>query len=433
MLKPYFWTWDHSTNWKKNEHGKQVCGANNWYTKRPEAFLEDYKRLISWSADHGIETIGIAGLLRDCHGGVEAAREITEYAAQKGVQTYEVCGLAAYNGVYYDGESPWCLDNFLKDNPDCLAIDTEGKPLVKMCGQDSNKLIRHACLSKQKTRDYICRSLEWLFKEVPALSGISIETGDTGTCQCPECRKRRSMEETILSAEDMAYMYPLAIDSIRSVKPDALVICETYSHFLPLPNPAGDGRVFGWGLQEPQIQALSALPKDVYISWVADMCLGQWKETDAMPEPLKDHKHLMRAHYGTQWFYSIRHQLELDKIQRMCRLSAGAGMEGVSLFGESSVFNANNELNYLAELYFAKQPFHTVENFLKDVAADLLGGEEAAHSWCMINKKIDEQTVSAKDVDLTVEYAAGLQGEQRRRWVWLGSYAASHCWDRMQL
>lgn len=82
MLKPYFWTWDHSTNWKKNEPGKQVCGANNWYTKRPEAFVDDYKRLITWSADHGIEAVGIAGLLRDSHGSVDAARQITEFAAE---------------------------------------------------------------------------------------------------------------------------------------------------------------------------------------------------------------------------------------------------------------------------------------------------------------------------------------------------------------
>ena len=69
-MKPFFWSWDHSTNWKKNEYGKQVCGANNPYTKKSESFLDDYKRLITWASENGVDTVGVAGLLRDGHGGI---------------------------------------------------------------------------------------------------------------------------------------------------------------------------------------------------------------------------------------------------------------------------------------------------------------------------------------------------------------------------
>ena len=41
-----FWTWDHTTNWCMNQLGKQNTGVGNHYTKKPEIFLEDYKRSI---------------------------------------------------------------------------------------------------------------------------------------------------------------------------------------------------------------------------------------------------------------------------------------------------------------------------------------------------------------------------------------------------
>ena len=158
-----------------------------------------------------------------------------------------------------------------------------------------------------------------------------------------------------------------------------------------------------------------------------------WKETDKIPEPLKDHKHIMRAHWGTQWHFSTRHKLDLERIRQTCYLSTCAGIDSVSFFGESSVFNTNNELNYLAEIYFTKHPFHTIEDFTKAIAADLLGGEEAAHIWYDINERLENKTISEKDLNTAIQMAASLRGEQQRRWTWLSSYAASHYWDNTSL
>jgi len=435
MLKqlsgPLFWTWDHSTNWKKNEHGKQVAGCNNNYTKSPEAFIEDYKRLILWASQNGISAVGVAGLLRDSHGGVASARKVADFAAEHDIVLYEIAGLAAYNGIYYSGNNEWCLNNFLAENPECQAVDENGKPVIV----HGPKFIRHACWSKQKMRDYCLRSMEWLFTQIPTLGGISIEAGDSGICQCEECKKRRALEEEELSTEDMAYIYPQAVESIRSVKPDALIICEIYEHFLPHKSKTPGQHPFGWGINEVQAKALSAIPKDVYMSWVADyiMHADLWKETDQLPEPLKDHHHIMRAHWGTQWHFSTRHMLELENIRKTCYLSKKAGMDNVSFFGESSVYNTNNELNYLAEVYFAKDPFRSVEDFLKDVAAELLGGSEAAYIYYTINERIADKTLSQKDIDTAIKFAASLQGEQRRRWIWLSSYIASIHWDNTEL
>lgn len=435
LSSPVFWTWDHSANWKKNEHGKQVCGCNNPYTKSSKAFIEDYTRMILWAEENGIGAVGAVALLRDCHGGVQSARYLADFAAEHNVTLYLIAGLGAYSGIYFEGDSPWNLDNFLRENPECRALNADGSLLIS--GAAGPNVNYQGCFSKPKMRDYVMRSVEWLFKEISSLGGIAMETGDTKNCMCPECRKRRQIKENWLSTEDMAMMYSGAVETIRSVKPDAMIICETYQHFLPSSKRFNDvDSEFGSGIFEAQVQALSQVPKDVYFSWVADGLLDDWKETDLMPEALRDHGHIMRAHYGTQWSWAGpngRHRLELENVQRMCHLSACSGVDKVSLFGESSVYNTNNELNYLAQIYFSHHPEREVDNFLKDVAANLLGGYEAACIFHQINKKIDKHTLSMQDIDAACSYVASLTGDQRRRWVWLSSYISSIYWDDTEL
>lgn len=77
----YSWTWDHSTNWCLDDPGMQTGGCYNKYFKRPEPFLEDYRRLTDFAAGLGIKGITIAGFLRDSHGGVEYAKRVAAYAA----------------------------------------------------------------------------------------------------------------------------------------------------------------------------------------------------------------------------------------------------------------------------------------------------------------------------------------------------------------
>ena len=80
----YFWTWDHSANWVLDDPGIQTDGCANPYLKRPETFLEDYRRLTDMAAGLGIKGIAIFGFLRDSHGGVEYARQVASYAATVG-------------------------------------------------------------------------------------------------------------------------------------------------------------------------------------------------------------------------------------------------------------------------------------------------------------------------------------------------------------
>ena len=54
LSAPIFWTWDHSTNWVKNQTGKQTAGSNNMYSKPAELFKEDYCRAILWAEQNGV-------------------------------------------------------------------------------------------------------------------------------------------------------------------------------------------------------------------------------------------------------------------------------------------------------------------------------------------------------------------------------------------
>ena len=74
-----------------------------------------------------------------------------------------------------------------------------------------------------------------------------------------------------------------------------------------------------------------------------------------------------------------------------------------------------------------------MEDFLRDVAADMLGGLEAAHVWCRLNEHFEQYAVTKEDIDIACGYISALQGEQRRRWLWLSSFIASMHWDETAL
>ena len=87
--------------------------------------------MIDWAAENGINAVGMAGMLRDRHGGVETARKICAYGMDKGVRVYAIIGLFAYGGVFYEGNSPYSMSKFprkiliaLKD-----AMGTCSKPM----------------------------------------------------------------------------------------------------------------------------------------------------------------------------------------------------------------------------------------------------------------------------------------------------------------
>ncbi|MCQ2444731.1 MAG: twin-arginine translocation signal domain-containing protein, partial [Mailhella sp.] len=182
---PYrmFWNWDHSTNWCENVLGVQNVGVANPYTKVGDFFEQDFRRMVDWGAAHGMQAIGIVGLLRDWHGGVEAARRLCGYARDKGVRIYIIAGLYAYGGAYYEGDSKYNLDAFFRANPDCIARKKDGSPFyARFKGHGGPKVEAQGCPSNPKLNAYVLESYDWLFKTIPELGGIQMEAGDNGVC-----------------------------------------------------------------------------------------------------------------------------------------------------------------------------------------------------------------------------------------------------------
>ncbi len=427
----FFWTWDHSTNYCHNTPGNQSIGANNDYAKAPEVFLEDYRRAIDWCELHHIDAIGVAGLLRDRHGGVDAARRICEYARERNVRVYMIAGLLAYGGVYHEGNHEFALENFLARHPECLARNADGVPLiVDIAGQSGTKRVRHACPSHPKVEKFVLKSLEWVFQAIPELGGIQIETGDTGVCLCEKCRARRQYpvaENACMSFEDMGLYYPKAVDAVLAAAPDAWVICETYNHF----NVDSENRqdAFGGGMLEWAFEGLGNVSQEAFFQWVCDRWMfdDKWTEHDKIPLP--GYRHIMRAHHGTYWL-NYRHKLSLDNIRRQCALSVHSGLQGVSMFGEGSPFHANVEFNYLAFEYFAEHPLAALDDFAADVMAPRLGGVEAARQYIEFEATVDAPEFIPGALAGIVRRLPQLkQPEAERRWLWLGSYLGSFLWE----
>lgn len=432
IAQRFFWTWDHSTNWCMNTLGAQNCGVGNEYAKDPQMFELDYKRAIDWCAEHKMTAIGIVGLLRDRHGGVEAARRVCAYAREKGVLVYLIAGLFAYGGIYYEGDHPYSLNKFFEKYPETIARQENGDFVVKRCmGRGGTKREYLGCASNRQLHDFVIESLDWLFKEIPELGGIQMESSDTGVCQCAKCRERRGDygAKEPLSIADMAAIYPDCSEAILRRDPSALIICETYHHFL---DP--ECKIFSDKNPSDDLKKLLAMPETTYWQWKCDRVLrdNAWEKSEKMLPSMQKFRHIMRSHTGTQW-WGGRHTFGVDKIRRQCLLSYEAGLDAVSMFGETSPFHTNSEFNYLALEYFADNPRASVQDFAKDVMASRLGGvakAETYYEFATLYRDIEKVPKAVAEIGKIVGETK--DGEALRRWLYLGNFLNSYYWEVQQ-
>lgn len=430
----FFWNWDHSTNWCLNTVGRQNCGVSNNYTKPAEEFVRDFTRMIDWCAAHGIDAIGVVGLLRDCHGGEESVRRLCGYAREKGVRVYLIAGLYTYGGLWYEGDNKLSLNTFLQKNPQCIGKDLDGSPLyIRFRYPHGHRAQPMACSSSREVNEYIVDALVLLFMKIPELGGIQMETGDCcPVCLCPRCRERRAAMrggERVLpeiSLSDMACIYPEAANAVRSISKDAWIICENYLHFRENPVYADK--------DNPSVQRLLTLPEGTFLQWGGDRRIKQdiWKTTPILPEHFRKYHNIQRFHRGTQWDGG-RHTLAVDRIREMCRLSYTSGMDSISMFGECSPFHANTEINYLALQYFADHPLNSVDQFAADVMAGMLGGEGLAQEYlnfAVMNKTPEKIPAAEKRIAEIIGRTKDFQ--TLRRWTYLASFLHSYYWEHCQ-
>lgn len=427
-----FWTWDYSTEWALNLPGAKTMGPDKPDSGGPdysrsivagvgdsEAFLEDYTRILQWSGRHGVDAVVVWGLLRDSHGGLDAVKKLCDIASKQGVRLLCGVGLNAYGGVYYQGNSAYSLDRHLETNPQLIAVDLTG-----------NRMPHRACPSRAQNQEYVAESLRWLFTNLP-LGGVQMETGDYGVCRCQLCEKRRRYPVSRFSCEDMALMYPIAAEAIRSISPEAWIVCETYMHpetytgFKQAPD-FGDGKP-AWA-----DECLEQFPKGkgIFVQWVADDYvkpgrLRPWTKAGSVSDNY--HQNVMRAHFATYWKGHLRGELSIDWIADMVESCIDHGCNAISIFGEVSPFDTGAELNYLAlENYgSAANPKADLGVFLRDVAGPLLGGEKHARDYLRYARLSDDRR-NIPDALKDIYARCGiLPPDIARRWVWLANYLAS--------
>jgi hypothetical protein len=366
-----FYTWDHSTNWDLTQPGARVSGCANPYEKPPEAFIEDYTRLINYMSELGLNHLIIWGALRDSHGGADALRKLIEYGRANDVRVAPGVGINCYGGVYYEGDHEFSLINLLQKHPELSALDEEGNPIRRR----NNLRFCIACPRNEKVRDWTLRAIRWLMEELNP-DAIHFETGDYGVCHCEFCRAAgtRGMRT---SDDDLAEVLPPVIAEVRRNKADCRL---SYNHYTG----------YTRAMMENKPAFVNSIPDDVICKWGVSWMLApelapspgsRWDKTEPMDPEIKPPTatNMAHIHFGTGWWNcSRRGTLEITRFFRSIPLIKKVGFQGICTHGEESALNPSAELNYHVYAALAENAQASPEDIAKRSVGELYGSEELA-------------------------------------------------------
>lgn len=408
------WTWDHSTNWWLDQIGLQEIGALNTYTKRPEAFLEDYRRLVDFMSRERIAAVVVYGLLRDAHGGVAAARELCTYANERGVRILAGVGINAYGGIYFDGDHQFNLATWLRKRPDLAARAARPSGFViddyGYLSFPRSEYMVAACPSQPDNLRWHEEAIAWLIETLP-IGGINFETGDYGTCECERCGSRPHGSAT-WSYEAMRSVYPRLLEASARASgdgPDRWDVIEMYWD-----------NILDVAAQAP----LAVLSDDAVYQYCVNR--SYWPRLRASLDRslvggLPHTRNVLRTHMASQWNRE-RYAFVGADLAGMAASAAVSGLLGLTIFGEASAYNPPNELNYLAFSRFGWDPTLTWTSFVRDEIEPRFGGREPAERFFALLRLLDDPSSPARLGAAGGEarsIGASLPADEERRWLWL--------------
>jgi|GEM_PF-2376133 len=384
------WTWDLGSNWDISI-GSKIRGSSGKNFRR-EAFLNDYKRMVDFASRHHFNGIVIWGALRAHNDGVAQLKELVKYGREKGVRILPGVSAFSYGGVFYDpteqvawgidrqfGSHPYSLNTWLTKHPEYVSVDENGKPYP------FGPMNILACPSRPENLEWFREALSWLYDEFD-IDGIQVEVGDYSVCHCPLCEERRKNRKIKrdYSVEDMVNTYRAALEVSKAKKPDAWVICETYSGFTYPKDRQVDGNWQSMPVEDRKL--LSDLPEDAILQWAADKAVGgyateYWAEEIYTPMA----NNILRVHAGSQYATNGPADWGVELIWQLVAEARRHHVNGVSIFGEESFLAPPNEANYLA---FEEacglgrdNPELSIEKFYSDSLDPLYGGPGMAETW----------------------------------------------------
>lgn len=414
----YFWTWDQSTNWVLDDPGIVNFGSSNKNLKKPETFIEDYKRLTDMAQSLGIKGIVIWGFLRDSHGGVEYAKKIASYAKSKGVSIMPGIGTTHYGGFYYEGNHKFNISTFLKQNPEAMAV-TSKDPGAK---RSTNSI----CPSSPLFEEWINEGFDWLFSEFD-IGGCNIENGDFFSCYCDKCQAHKEnwpkTDPTFFRSQAMCYEPALnAAKNIVKENEDLLITWATYCGFIPKKlkddSDKPNSYIQNMGTERPEM--FNRLSYEGIAQWTLTKMVRE-KEISLMdffdnrkPENIYDNPSWGKGitppskrsvgfiHQGSQWDYvpwknkSTRYGLVLGRIKETCLRAYESGLEGVSIHGEVTSRHIPAALNYLAFSHFTHWPEDTLREFGQKTLGEVFNNPKEGEDFVEILAlweagKVDEQ------------------------------------------
>ncbi len=340
------WCWDTRMTWDDEpetiSHKMGQTTTHFTYPKRPESFLVGFKRLVDYMAGIGMKGVIIWGFLRDSHGGIQAAKELCDYAHDRGVLIIPGVGLCSYGGFYYEGDHPFNLTYYLKKHPDRRSKSRTVKGTVEKPVLDPS-----LAENQQWWRD----GLEWMMENF-RVGGFNFEMGDfmvNYSDQAVAARKALGFDadENIL---DIVVATRDLIGYGLKILPDALFINATYRGFHQLRN-------------FPRMPFVNALPEQVIWEHTLTHMVNQ-PEFPGGFTGAPQHRQYGYLH----WFNPSTMSMDKDYVSEIARVFPGAhklNFEFIGTYGEvSSIENPLADRNYRAQVAWARNPELTIEDFL---------------------------------------------------------------------
>jgi len=378
----YYWTWDHSTNWVLDDAGNQFSGCFNQYTKRPETYIEDYRRLVDHCVEMRFNGIVIWGFLRDTHGAERFSYEVAKYAADRGVAIMPGVGTTSYGGVYYQGDHPYNLETYLRKHPERAMINKDGVA-------HGHELSPYP----PENLKFIQQSLEWLYRSFP-LGGANLENGDLLVDYSAAGKRGRAR---IKSREadffkDQFFAYKSALDVAHRLAPNAWNTYATYSGFGQGRDVTNAGADMGAAPYFAKRMPPSAIAQWTITGMVRTepVKLAAWMD-DPRPKALYDNPRWPKGlrpptprscgflHQASQWSWTLtRSDVAISTFAEGCLRSVESGLEGISTHGEVSSRTLTWLLNYLTTRHWSYHPVSTIEEFALAELAPRLGGQREA-------------------------------------------------------
>lgn len=428
----YYWTWDHSTNWVLDDPGNQVSGCVNQYLKKPETYVEDYRRLVDHCVDMRFNGILIWGFLRDAHGGEDYAYQVAKYAADRGVAILPGVGTTGYGGVYYEGNHPCNLETYLSEHPE------KGNTWKRGDAPSARELSPYY----PENREWMQECLEWLYEKFP-IGGCNMENNDLMVDDSALARKER---KKIKSGEadyfkDQFFAYKSALDKTHKLAPDAWNTYATYSGFgmgRDVSNAGADmwkapyysnrmpaSAIAQWTItgmvrQDPvplRDWLTSARPKGIYDN-------PRWPKGLLPPTP----RSVGFLHQASQWSHIRRTALALSTFAEGCLRSFESGLEGISVHGEVTSRALPWHLNYLAMRHWTYHPVSSLEQFAESELVPRLGGKREALDYVRALALNEE----GQDEESWRKIVAKHHGKQfPRNYPDRGDYSKFRMWEAM--